>query len=64
VRRIIDTYKRGIDTPDLSVWWKEKQQAIVKKWQEDLEKVSARQSEAKSDVARKSMQKNIDRLQM
>jgi|GEM_PF-6696806 len=64
VRRIIDTYKRGIDTPDLSVWWKEKQQTLIRKWQENLERVRDRQSEATSDVARKSMQKNIDRLQM
>jgi len=63
LKRVMDTYRAGIQIKDLSVWWSEKQKNILDKWRMDLEKTRVKQSQATSDVARNSMQKNIDRLQ-
>lgn len=63
LKRVMDTYRAGIQIKDLSAWWSEKQKNILDKWRMDLEKTQVKQSQATSDVARNSMQKNIDRLQ-
>jgi hypothetical protein len=63
LKRVMDTYRAGIQIKDLSAWWSEKQKNILDKWRMDLERTHVRQSQATSDVAKNSMQKNIDRLQ-
>ncbi len=63
MHRVLDTYRNGMNIIDIKTWWTEKQGAVLDKWKLDLDKTRTRQEQATSEVAKISMQKNIDRLQ-